>query len=267
MVAYQTFALGWPSARAPISTVSAMASISDPKSPKKSLAGRTSLITVVAIAGVAFAGTAAIAANIGILNAADDGEIGTLSAADDLLPPASVPNEQIIEVVIDEPTTTPPMTTVPEPEPNEHSQDFAIDVAGTVALAKTENGLHIDDVVVSDGWTWTSSQQNPTMLTVTFTNGGRTFVFTASLSMDGSIIADVTEPIVVMGDAPAAAASSGPAAAPSNEPATNDSDSHFEDDHDDHDDHDEYEDDEGHEEDERDEPEEEEEHEGADDDD
>jgi hypothetical protein len=266
MIAYQTFALSWPSTRAPISTVSAMASTSDPKSPKKSLAGRTSLITVAAIAGVAFAGTAAIAANIGILNAADDGQIGTLSAADDLVPPVSVPAEQIIEVVIDEPTTTTRVTAVPEPEPDEHRQDFAVDVAGTLALATTENGLHIDDVVVSDGWTWTSSQENPTMLTVTFTNGGRTFVFTASLSMDGSIIADVTEPIVVMGDAPAAAASPGPAAAQSNTTSTNDSDSHFEDDYDDdeYEDHDEYEDDEDHEEDERDE---EEEHEGADDDD
>jgi len=242
-----------------------MASTSDPKSPKKSLVGRTSLITAVAIAGVALAGTAAIAANIGILNAADDSEIGTLSAADDLVPQPSVPEEQVIEVVIDEPSTTTPVTTAPEPEPDDAGQEFGVDVAGTVTLATTDNGLHINDVEATEGWTWTSSQENPVALTVTFTDGARTFIFTASLAPDGTIVADVAEPIVVVGAAPTANATPGATPTPTpNTPATNESDDGYdgyEDDDDEHDD--EHEEDEP---DEVDEPEEEE-HEGADDDD
>ncbi len=42
---------------------------------------RTSFITAGAVTGVLLAGTAAVGANIGILNAADNGDVGQLSAA------------------------------------------------------------------------------------------------------------------------------------------------------------------------------------------
>ncbi len=75
-IAYRTFALVWPRVGAPVRTVAFM----------KSLTSRTTLITAVAVAGVLIAGTAAVAANIGILNASNDSSIGSLSATDDLLP-------------------------------------------------------------------------------------------------------------------------------------------------------------------------------------
>jgi hypothetical protein len=67
---------------------------------------RTSFITAAAIAGVALAGSAAIVANVGILNAAESTEIGTLSAAGDLLPA----DPQVVDVYLDDPSATTTVT-------------------------------------------------------------------------------------------------------------------------------------------------------------
>ena len=96
-IAYRTFALVWPSVGTPGRTVAFM----------KSLTSRTTLITAVAVAGVLIAGTAAIAANIGILNASNDSSIGSLSATDDLVPSTTL--EAGVPVVLEtaSPTATP----------------------------------------------------------------------------------------------------------------------------------------------------------------
>ncbi len=95
----------------------------------KSLTSRTTLITAVAVAGVLIAGTAAIAANIGILNASNDSSIGSLSATDDLVPSTTL--EAGVPVVLETatPTTADRRTTVAE-------SSYLVDDAGTVSVTR-----------------------------------------------------------------------------------------------------------------------------------
>jgi hypothetical protein len=82
------------------------------------------------------------------------------------------------------------------------TSEYVVDDAGTVSLVTSDSGLTLAAATASDGWTPALSQSEPSSLTVVFTNGARTVVFTATLGSDGTIVADVTEPIVVTGAAP-----------------------------------------------------------------
>ena len=230
---------------------------------------RSTLITSAAIAGVMLAGTTAVAANIGILNTADDDPIGGLSAAAEVTTsaePAPAPTAregQVIDVYIDEPV---PSTPLPEgaSEPDAADQEFAVDDAGSVIVHRTNSGIRVGDVTVEAGWAWSSTQTSPTELTIEFTSGDATYVFYASLAPDGTIDARVDQPIVrtvQVAAPPAPASSSAPAAAP-----PGGSTSGYDENDDDYDDYDDYDDDDDDERDERDEDEEDE-HEGGDDDD
>jgi hypothetical protein len=201
-------------------------------------------VTAAAIAGVLVAGTAAVAANIGILNAADDSALGELAATDELLPAAPALDPTLVAAV----ETTAPSSTIPVPAaPAGQAQQYDIEGAGSVWVMTTTSGLALDHVVAVPGWSPLLSQGDLRSLRVDFTNGDRTIVFTASLGADGTVVVDVTEPSTVFAQAPT------PALAPS--AATQDDDGYDDDEYDDdeHDD-DEYEDDEH-------------EYEGADDDD
>ena len=228
---------------------------SGPPAPRRTLTSRTTLVTAAAIAGVLIAGTAAVAANIGILNAADDSTLGELAATDELLPsePASLPTT-VATVATTAPSSTAPETTLPTGV----AQQYDIEGAGSVWLMTTTSGLALDHVEAVPGWSPLLSQGDLRSLRVDFTNGDRTIVFTASLGADGIVVVDVTEPSTVIARAPSAGATQSPAGAT---PTAGSGD-------DDHDDHDEYEDDE-YEDDDHDEYEYEDDHEyeGADDDD
>jgi hypothetical protein len=156
---------------------------------KKKFMHRTSLITAAAIAGVVLAGTVAVGANIGILNAADDSDIGNLSATGDLVPA----NTQVVDVYLDEATTTTSDTSATSD--SAIAQEFAVDAAGTVGVIPTASGVRLGDVVANPGWTWSLAQSDASALAVTFTNGVRTLEFTAVLGPDGTITAAVEEPI------------------------------------------------------------------------
>ncbi len=206
---------------------------------------RTSFITAAAVTGVLLAGTAAVGANIGILNAADNGDVGNLSAAVVTTP---VTEPQVIDIYLDEPvdassTTTGPTVTVPQAL----TQEFAVDAAGTVSVEATETGVLLDGVTAAEGWTWTSTQAGDGELVVTFTSADSEYLFYASLAADGTIAARVDEPIVQIVQVPAASSSSsnsGSSSVSSNttRSASHDDDHYEDDDHDDHDDdHDEYE--------------------------
>jgi hypothetical protein len=158
--------------------------------------GRTSLITAVAIAGVVVAGAVAVGANIGILNAADDSDIGNLSAAGDLIPA----DTQVVDVYLDEPTSPTTATTL-STQDAAVAQEFAVDAAGTVAVVPTPGGLRLGDVVANPGWAWSLAQADSSALSVTFTDGVRTLEFTASIGPDGTITAAVEEPIVAVSPA------------------------------------------------------------------
>ncbi len=58
------------------------------------------------------------------------------------------------------------------------------------------------DAAANPGWTPAATQPDPLSLRVAFDNGTRTVVFTATLGADGTIAADVTEPVIVAGATP-----------------------------------------------------------------
>ena len=177
-------------------------------------------MTAAAIAGVLLAGTAAVAANIGILNAADSSAIGELAVTDELLPTAGGD--------INAPAV--PTTTVVTTPPNSGVQRYAIENTGTVWIMTTTSGLALDHVAAEAGWTPVLSQNDLRSLRVDFTNGDRTIVFTAELAADGSVVADVTEPTTVVADS---AANDGATEVSTidDHDADHDEDDHDEDDH------------------------------------
>ncbi len=203
--------------------------------PSRSWTNRTSLVTAAAIAGVLIAGTAAVAANIGILNAADDSAIGDLAATDELLPDPAA-GADIETVAVDVPSTPAATPTTPTTVADNVAQQYDIDGTGTVWVMTTTSGIALDHVVAEPGWIPVLSQGDLRSLRVDFLNGDRTIVFTAAIGDDGAVIVDVTEPTTVVG-APAA-----PAAAPSaGTQSYSDDDDHYEDDDHYSDDHEEHE--------------------------
>ena len=225
---------------------------------QRSLKGRTSLVTAAAIAGVLVAGTAAVAANIGILNAADSSAIGDLAATDELLPAAGaeIPTVTVGQQAVPSTTAAPSTTTAPAGG----AQQYDIENTGTVWVLSTTSGLALDHVVAETGWNPVLTQSDLRSLQVDFINGDRTIVFTAALADDGSVVVDVTEPTTVIGAAPIDN-STQIAAGATPVPTT----AYYDDDHYDDDDYDDddYDDDDDHDDDDHDDDE----HEGADDDD
>jgi hypothetical protein len=183
---------------------------------------RTALITAGGIAAVIVAGAFAVGANLGILHASADNQLGELAAAGDLVPTTGA--------------TPAPVTTVPATPMTTAPQTYLVDVAGTVALDATGETLVVRAVGANPGWTWTEAPSNATHVALTFTDGVRTLVFTATRAADGRIDASVDETT-------SDTASAGTAAtAPSSH---DDSDDHEEDDEDEeHDEHDDEHDDE-----------------------
>jgi hypothetical protein len=200
------------------------------------ITSRTTLITGTAIVGVVLAGGAAVAANIGILDAADDDRLGTLSATGDLVAGETT----VIDVFVDETRTT-------RFETNGASRAFAVDRAGIVEVGERGDLLGVAAVTASPGWSWSVDVDDAPSVVVSLTDGVRTLVFTATRAADGSIAGDVAETTPPMA-ASAPIATSGPG------------DDHDDDDRDQYDEHED--DDDEHEDDD-----DEYEHEGRDDDD
>jgi hypothetical protein len=110
--------------------------------------------------------------------------------------------------------------------------EYADDDAGTVKLATGPSGLILAEVSANSGWTPAAAQSDPMSLTVGFTDGTRTVIFTATLAADGSIAADVTEPMVVNGTNPTSAPTA-------QAPPTTATGGYDDDDHEEREDHDE----------------------------
>jgi cytoskeletal protein RodZ len=194
----------------------------DPSQHAGWFTGRTRLITVVSIVAVGLAGATAVSANIGILDSASHSPVGNASVTGE----PGTPSTEAVDVRPAEATATTAAAAATSPDVDPPVQQFAVDVAGTVAVAATDAGLRLDQVTPSPGWTWNLAQSDPTRLTVTMTNGTSTLEFIATTTADGNIAASVTEPIVA-------------AAPPSHGGADQDDDEH--DEHDVHDDSPEYE--------------------------
>lgn len=174
--------------------------------------GPTRFITVASIVAVGLAGAAAVSANVGILDAASDSDVGNVSVAGDLTPVTP----QVVDVYLPSDTSSTTTSTTVGASASSTSttvgpaalangiQEFTVDSAGTVAVAKTATGLRLESVTPTAGWKWNLSQTAPTELMVKMTNGVRNLEFVAIAMPDGSIAASVNEPFVTQAISPQA---------------------------------------------------------------
>ncbi len=132
-------------------------------------------LTAGSIAAVVVAAAIAVAANIGILDASSDHDIGQLSATGDLAAPSAQPASTVLPAVLT----------------NGVTQSFDVGSAGTVTVVASADGLRLDNVVVADGWSWTSTQPSGSELVVALDGGGQHLMFTARRNTDGSLAANV----------------------------------------------------------------------------
>ncbi len=235
---------------------------------------RISLVTALAVGATIVAGSAAIAANVGVLTSADDDSIGNLSAETPVVTPAADPTDdvQVIDVYLEDPVVTTDVAsssstpeTTPTTTPDATTQEFTVEAAGTVAVEQRESGLFVARVEAADGWLWKTEQTSASEVRVTFASVDTIYEFVAVVGDDGEIDADVEQPIVNVvqvpgrpsapssgGGAPSATVPSTGSSAPGTVPPPSyDDDGDYDDDHDedhedDHDedhedDHDEYE--------------------------
>ena len=204
---------------------------------------KTAAITAASIAGVMLAGTAAVGANIGILNAADDTGLGTLSAEAAM----SATAEPTATTVRPDPSPTTSEAGPADANDEPRVQTFAVDAAGTIDVELDDAGLHVKAVDANDGWSWKEADSESGTLAVTFTSGDEELEFLAALTADGSIAARVDQPVVTQRPVPAPTPSPAPSPAPASPPAPaagydDDDEYEYEDEHEDEDeDHDEYE--------------------------
>ncbi len=241
---------------------------------------QTAAITAASIAGVVLAGGAAVGANIGILNAGADTDLGTLSA----------------EVPI---TAEAISTTTTEDSPD--AQWYTADEGGDIEVMLDGATITLGTVLPNEGWSWQQLSTPAGSLSLELRSADDLLVFTANQLRNGEIAAEVVRIIDPTDDSATTAVSSGPAptvapAAPASAPARNpqplaaspaptyrdddeyeaeyDDDDHdeydddeYDDDEYDDDDHDEYEEYDDHDEYEDDDDDDDDEHEGRDDDD
>ena len=195
---------------------------------------KTAVVTAASIAGVMLAGTAAVGANIGILNAADDTGLGTLSAEAAI----SATAEPTATTVQPDPSPATSMVVPADASDAPRVQTFTVDAAGTIDVELDDAGLHVKAVDANDGWSWKEADSESGTLAVMFTSGDEKLEFLAALTPDGSIAARVDQPVVTQRPAPTPSAALNPAPAPAPAPAAGYDDDEYE--HED-DDHDEYE--------------------------
>ncbi len=143
---------------------------------------KTAAVTAASIAGVVLAGGAAIGANVGILNAADNGALGTLSA-DAVITTSSAP------------AGATSMATVTPTDQN-RVQTFAVEGAGTVDLSADDAGLRLVDVQTTGPWRWEDNGSDSEVVSLRFTNGDDTLEFFASSTAEGTVVARVERPTV-----------------------------------------------------------------------
>ena len=143
------------------------------------MAHRTTLITAASIVAVVLASAAAVGANLGILNVADAGPVGDLSATA-AAPQASGP--EVVDVYVDDTKGT-------------TSQQYKVEKAGTIGVVATKTGVRLDDISVKPGWRWTLVQNAQKRLTVTLKSKSTMYRFVASLGAGGKLAARVVQPV------------------------------------------------------------------------
>ena len=216
---------------------------------------KTKFISAASVVGIVLAGSTAVAANVGILGQADPAGLGQLSAAAEAAPL----EPQVIDIQLEPQNLAPTIVSLEDSQSPTATpaagQPFIVEDAGVVTIESVGQGLRIMDVAPNAGWSYVANDAGDSTVSVTFDSDKATYVFTASVQGDGSVLATVEQPIIEF--------VTGPASPRSSAEVYQDGDhDEYEDDDDDHEDDDDDEDDVDDEEDDDDE-----EHEGRDDDD
>lgn len=135
---------------------------------------KRTVVTSLSIAAIVLAGGAAVAANVGILSAADDTPMGTLSAEADLATVAPMS----------------PSSTTAAGAP----QRFVVENAGQVEVLRSGDTLALGEVLPSTGWEASPGAGTSDSAEVTFTSGTDRLIFTATLDADGTVTGAANRP-------------------------------------------------------------------------
>ena len=152
---------------------------------------KRTVVTALSIAAIVVAGGAAVAANVGILNAADNTPMGTLSAEADLATVAA-------------PSSSSTAAATPAGTP----QRFVVESAGQVEVLRDGAKLTLGEVLPSAGWQARPGAVTSDSAEVTFTSGTGELVFTATLAGDGTVTGAAKRPGQSVETIPQATASS-----------------------------------------------------------
>ena len=152
---------------------------------------KRTVVTALSIAAIVVAGGAAVAANVGILNAADNTPMGTLSAEADLATVAA-------------PSSSSTAAATPAGTP----QRFVVESAGQVEVLRDGAKLTLGEVLPSAGWQARPGAVTSDSAEVTFTSGTDELVFTATLAGDGTVTGAAKRPGQSVETIPQATASS-----------------------------------------------------------
>lgn len=147
------------------------------------LLGRTGILTAVCAIAIVSAGGLALAANLGILDAADDSPLGDLEAV--------VPAGETATTATTT-ATTPTTATAPSAPAAAGTQVFVVDEAGSVTIIPTATGIAVASLTPNTGWTATPDQAEPSRVHVTFTDGTTTLVFEAVGHPGDVVTAEIT---------------------------------------------------------------------------
>jgi hypothetical protein len=161
---------------------------------------RTGLITAASVVGVLAAGSVAIGANLGILNASGADAVGSLSVA------TTQPNAQVEQVVDDTQTTSTSTTQTTQVQPNQ--AEYQVEDAGTVSVTWDQTGITDAATQPAQGWSSTIDALAPEGVVISFTDGTTTYTFTAEPDDQGQLTVDVVQPIVEIVTQPATNSSS-----------------------------------------------------------
>ncbi|MBK6968126.1 MAG: hypothetical protein IPH29_03125 [Candidatus Microthrix sp.] len=156
---------------------------------------KRTVVTALSIAAIVVAGGAAVAANVGILNAADNTPMGTLSAEADLATVAA-------------PSSSSTAAATPAGTP----QRFVVESAGQVEVLRDGAKLTLGEVLPSAGWQARPGAVTSDSAEVTFTSGTDELVFTATLAGDGTVTGAAKRPgqsVETIPQAPATASTDG----------------------------------------------------------
>lgn len=141
---------------------------------------KTALTMAASVVGVMLAGSAVLAANMGILS--ESAELGSLD------PLATTTNTTASASAI-ELTSTIGSTTIPG-----ELVAYQVQGVGVVTLLRNDDVLTVDSVDVGDSWTWESKPdpEHPGGIILVFTSTGQSIEFTAWIE-DGQVMVTVEE--------------------------------------------------------------------------